>query len=119
MHRVALPCGIVGGVWGLLAPLLVLLPLSSRKVSLLEMGMAGLALPILSFIALMGVLGLLAIALSKRRPRIGKPLLWTGAAAMLAASLVSIFELGLFSLPASVLLLVAAIGLKGEIVRQV
>ncbi len=130
MRRVALPCGIVGGVWGLLAPILVLLPTGVRgtvppitggvveeeMVSMLEMGMAGQALPILSFIALMGVVGLLAIVLSKRRPSLGKYLLWTSAVAMLLVSLVSIFSLGLFFIPASVLLLVAAIGLKGEIV---
>ena len=119
MRRVVLACGIVGGVWGVLAPILVLVPMSTRMVSLLEMGMARLALPILSFIALMGMLGLLAIVLSQRRSRIGKPLLWTSAIAILLASIVSIFELGLFSLPASVLLLVAAIGLKGELKRGV
>jgi len=130
MHRVALPCGIVGGVWGILAPIVVLLPITVRvavspitggaeekeMVSMVEAGVAGDALPILSFIALMGILGLLAIVLSKRRPRIGKPFLWTSAVAMLAVSLLSIFSLGLFFLPASVLLLVAAFGLKGEVV---
>ncbi len=129
MRRVALPCGIAGGVWGVLAPVVVLLPIISRveerlvtekqgeveMVSMLEMGMAGQALPILSFVALMGVLGLLAIGLSKRRPRLGKPFLWTSAVAMLLVSLLGIFSLGLFFLPASVLLLVAVIGLKGEL----
>ena len=128
MRRVALPCGIAGGVWGLLAPVLVLLPIGEQvavppviggvgeeeMVSMVEAGVAGDALPILSFIALMGVLGLLAIVLSKRKPRLGKPFLWTSAVAMLAVSLVSIFSIGLFFLPASALLLVAAIGLKGE-----
>ena len=128
MRRVALPCGIAGGVWGLLAPVLVLLPIYTRHatppvtggvggkemVSMVEVGVAGDALPILSFIAMMGVLGLLAIVLSRRRPRLGKPFLWTSAVAMLAVSLLGIFSIGLFFLPASVLLLVAAIGLKGE-----
>jgi len=132
MRRVALPCGIAGGVWGVLAPVLVLLPIGVRgtvppdggtgekeMVSMLEMGMAGQALPILSFVALMGVLGLLAIGLSKRSPRLGKPFLWTSAVAMLLVSLLGIFSIGLLFLPASVLLLVAAWGLKGEIVRWV
>ena len=127
MRRVALPCGIAGGVWGLLAPILVLLPVTvqatppvtggvveEEMVSMVEAGTAGDALPVLSFIALMGLLGLLAIVLSKRSPRLGKPFLWTSAVAMLAASLLGIFSIGLFFLPASVLLLVAAIGLKGE-----
>ncbi len=128
MRRVALPCGIAGGVWGLLAPVLVLLPVvtvgvtppfpggvgEEKMVSMVEAGTAGDTLPVLSFISLMGVLGLLAIVLSQRRPRLGGPFLWTSAIAMLAVSLVSIFSLGLLFLPASVLLLVAAIGLKGE-----
>ena len=126
MRRVALPCGIVGGVWGLLAPILVLLPITARAavspitggvgdremVSMVEAGTALDALPFLGFISLMGVLGLLAIVLRKRRPRIGKPFLWTSAVAMLLVSLLGIFSLGLFFLPASVLLLVATFGLK-------
>ena len=132
MRRVALPCGIAGGVWGLLAPVLVLLPIGEQvavppviggvgeeeMVSMVEAGVAGDALPILSFISLMGVLGLLAIVLSKRRPRLGKLFLWTSAVAMLVVSLLGIFSIGLFFLPASALLVVAAIGLKGELVRQ-
>jgi len=125
MRRVALPCGITGGVWGILAPIVVLLPIGMRgtappnggageeeMVSLLEIGAALDALPILSFISLMGVLGILAMVLSKKRSSLGKPFLWTSAIAMLLVSLVSIFSVGLFFLPASVLLLVAATGLK-------
>ena len=128
MGRAALPCGIAGGVWGLLAPALVLLPIGVRvavppvtggvgegeMVSMVEAGTAGDALPLLGFISLMGVLGLLAILLSKRRSRLGKSFLWTSAVAMLLVSLLSIFSIGLFFLPTSALLLVAAIGLKGE-----
>ena len=130
MPRVALPCGIAGGVWSVLAPILVLLPISGRSavlpiaggvveeemVSMLEVGAALDALPFLGFISLMGVLGLLAIVLSKRSPRMGKPFLWTSAVAILLVSLFGIFSVGLFFLLASLLLLVAAIGLKGEIV---
>ena len=129
MRRVAFPCGIAGGVWGLLAPVLALLPIGVRStvppnggageeemVSLLEIGAALDALPFLGFISLMGVLGLLAIVLSKRRPRIGKPFLWTSAVVMLLVSLLGIFSVGLFFLPSSLLLLVAAISLKGEVV---
>ena len=128
MRKVAVPCGIAGGVWGLLAPLLVLLSIYTRgavppvtggvgeqeMVSMVEAGTAGDALPILSFISLMGILGLLAIMLSKRKPRLGKPFLWTSAVAMLAVSILSIFSIGLLFLPASALLLVAAFGLNGE-----
>jgi hypothetical protein len=133
MSRIALPCGIVGGVWGILAPVLVLLPVVAwsatpsvggakpepEMVSMVEAGTAGDALPFLSFISLMGVLGLLAIVLRKSKPRLGNLLLWTSAIAMLGVSLVSLFSLGLLFLPASVLLLVAVIGLKGEFAVQV
>jgi len=127
MRKVAVPCGIVGGVWGFLAPLLVFLPIykvgvtppfpggvgEERMASMVEAGVAGDALPVLSFISLLGILGLLAIVLSKRKPRLGKPFLWTSAVAMLVFSILAIFSIGLLFLPASALLLVAAIGLKG------
>ena len=127
MRKVAVPCGIVGGVWALLAPLLVFLPIckvgvtppfpggvgGEEMVSMVEAGTAVDALPVLSFISLLGILGLLAIVLSRSKPRLGKPFLWTSAVAMLVVSLLSIFSIGLLFLPASALLLVAAIGLRG------
>ncbi len=133
IRRIALPCGVVGGIWGLLAPILVLLPVTARRatppftgeqgesemVSMVEAGVAGDALPILSFIALMGVLGLLAIVLSKRRLHQGRIFVWVSALAMLVVSLVSIFSIGLVFVPASILLMLAAIGLKGsEITKE-
>ena len=132
IHKIARPCGIAGGIWGLLAPLLVFAPLTSCKgatppitgeqvgreietemVSWYEMGMAGEVLPILSFIALIGLLGLLAIVLYKSRPLLARIFMWISASAMLVFSLISIFSLGLFFLPVSILLIMAAIGLKG------
>ena len=126
IRRIALPCGVVGGIWGLLAPILVLLPITARgvtppftgeqgeseMVSMVEAGVAGDALPLLSFIALMGVLGILAIVLSKRRFHLGRIFVWVSALAMLVVSLVSIFSLGLFFIPASILLMLAALGLR-------
>ena len=126
--KVAVPCGIAGGVWGLLAPLLVFLPVykmgaappvtggvgEEEMVSMVEAGVAGDALPVLSFISLMGILGLLAIALRKKKPRLGRVFIWASAVAMLAVSILSIFSIGLLFLPASALLLVAAFGLEGE-----
>jgi hypothetical protein len=82
---------------------------------MVEAGVAGSALPILSFIALMGLLGLLAMVLiSKQRLKLGRVLVWVSASAMLVVSLVSIFSLGLFFLPPSILLILAAIGLRGS-----
>jgi hypothetical protein len=124
MRKAALICGIAGGFWGLLAPVLVLIPIASQavsggvgqetRVSMLEAGVAGSALPVLSFISMMGLLGLLAILLLRRRPGLGRPFLWVSAGAMLAISALSIFSIGLFFLPAVVLLLVGAIWLKGS-----
>ena len=87
--------------------------METKMVSWYEMGMAGEVLPILSFIALIGLLGLLAIVLHKRRPQPGRIFMWVSASVMLAFSLFSIFSIGLFFLPASLLLIIAAIGLKG------
>ena len=131
IHKIARPCGIAGGIWGLLAPLLIFAPLTcksatppitggqagkemeTKRVSWYERGMAGEVRPILSFIALIGLLGLLAIVLHKRRPQPGRIFMWVSASVMLAFSLFSIFSIGLFFLPASLLLIIAAIGLKG------
>ena len=113
MRRVALPCGIVGGVWGILAPVVVpviVLLMAKEKVSSL-MGIPSVVLLWLSFVVLMGVLGLLALVLIKRNYKLGEPLLWVSAVAILLTSLIDT-AIGLFFLPASILLLVAAIGLK-------
>ncbi len=113
MHRVALPCGVLGGAWGILAPIVfpvVVLLMDGEEVSSL-LGIPGAVLRWLGFIVLMGVLGILAIVLNKRSHKLGKPLLWTSAVAILLVSFVDI-AIGLFFLPASVLLLAAAVGLK-------
>jgi len=139
LNRITKPCGIVGGIWGLLAPILVLLSVASRgitppitvvpghevsvlrrpvlslskdMVSMVEAGTAGDALPILSTIAMMGLLGLLAILVIRKHPHLEVAFLWVSALGMLIASLLSIFSLGLYFLPASVLLLLAAIGME-------
>jgi len=139
MNRIAKPCGIAGGVWGLLAPVLVLLPVTSQgitppvtvppghdvsvlrrpvlgwgkeMVSMVEAGVASDALPVLSAIAVMGLLGLLSVLVVKRHPHLKVALLWVSALVMLIASLLSIFSVGLYFLPASVLLLLAAIGMR-------
>jgi hypothetical protein len=127
MRKVAVPCGIVGGVWGFMAPLVVFMPIykvgvtppfpggvgEERMVSMVAAGVAVDALPVLSFISLMGILGLLAIVLRKKKLRLGRIFIWISAVAMLLVSLLAIFSIGLLFLPASALLLVAAIGLRG------
>ena len=103
----------MGGIWGVLAPLVVLVPI--RGHPLLEMGgIAGEVLPWLGLIALTGALGLTGLRLHTRSHKLGKPFVWMSAAAMLLVSLLLFFTIGLFFLPASLLLIVAAIGLKGS-----
>jgi hypothetical protein len=126
MRKVAVPCGIIGGVWGFMAPLVVFMPIYKVGVtppflggvveemkSMVAAGVAVDALPVLSFISLMGILGLLAIVLRKKKLRLGRIFIWISAVAMLLVSLLAIFSIGLLFLPASALLLVAAIGLRG------
>lgn len=118
MRRVVLSCGILGGVLGVLAPIVVpvvILLVDEEELSLLK-GIPGAFLLWLSFIALLGALGILAIILNERGNKLGKPLLWASAVAILLVSFVDI-AIGLFFLPASVLLLVAAFGLKKEEIR--
>ena len=33
IHKIAKPCGIAGGIWGLLAPTVVLLPITERGIT--------------------------------------------------------------------------------------
>ncbi|MBI2859915.1 MAG: hypothetical protein HYX91_00220 [Chloroflexi bacterium] len=121
MRRLTLLCGTIGGVWALLAPALVLLPVIGRAtgipgegtgkketVSMIEAGMAGDALPWLAFISLMGVLGLLSLALYQGRPRLSRTFAWGSALFLLAVSGLSFASIGMFFMPAAVLLLIAA-----------
>jgi len=126
LKRTAKPCGIVGGVWGLLAPIMVLLPITGRSatppvtggsvktemVSMVEAGTAGDSLTVLSALAVMGLFGLLTILVIRRHPHLKVAFLWVSALVMLILSLLSIFSVGLYFLPASVLLLLAAIGMR-------
>jgi len=107
LNRIAKPCGIVGGVWGILAPILMLF--SSPPWAFVRIWWY---LPILSFVILMGVLALVAIVLSKRRLHLGRIFIWVSALAVLVVSFLGLFTWGLFFLPASILLILAAIGIR-------
>jgi hypothetical protein len=70
MRRVALPCGTVGGVWGVLAPIafpVAVLLIAEEEVSSLS-GMPWTVRLWLGFIILMGGLGLLATVLEYKEP---------------------------------------------------
>ncbi len=113
IRKVALPCGIAGGSWGILAPIvfpITVLLIDKEELSSL-MGIPGGVLLWLGFVSLMGVLGLLSVVLSKRNYKLRKRLLWVSVIAILLASLIDI-AIGLFFLPASILLILAAIGMR-------
>lgn len=115
LRRVALPCGVAGGTWGVLAPIVfpvTVLLVGEEEISSLS-GMAVAVRLWLSFVSLMGALAILAVIWIRRNNKLGKPLLWTCAIAILLASFVDI-AIGLFFLPAAVLLAVAAFGLFRE-----
>ncbi len=118
LRRVALPCGVAGGTWGVLAPIVfpvTVLLMGEEEISSLS-GMAVAVRLWLSFVSLMGALGILAVIWIMRNHKLrklGRPLLWTSAIAILLASFVDI-AIGLFFLPAAVLLAVAAFGLFRE-----
>ncbi len=109
LNRIALPCGIVGGIWGLLAPILVAFLSPAWAFEKIWWYPA-----LLSFVALMGVLALVAIVLSKRSLHLGRIFIWVSALAVLVVSFLGLFTWGLFFLPASILLILAAIGVRGQ-----
>ena len=107
IRKIALPCGILGGIWGLLAPILVAFLSPAWAFEKIWWYPA-----LLSFVVLMGVLALVAIVLSKRRLHLGRIFIWVSALAVLVVSFLGLFTWGLFFLPASILLILAAIGVR-------
>ncbi len=107
--KIALPLGIAGGIWGLLAVVFM-----AFITPALIYEKTWWYLPLLSFTALMGVLALVALVLSKRRLHLGRILIWVSALAIIVVSFFGLFTWGVFFLSASILLILAAIGLRGE-----
>ncbi len=99
----------------MLAP--IVFPVTVRLVGEEEIsflsGVSGVIRLLLIFVALMGALGILVVIWIMRKNKLGKPLLRTSCPAILLAGFVDI-TIGLFFLPATVLLAVAALGLFRE-----
>ena len=128
LNRIAKPCGIIGGVWAVLLSILLSLIVPARTVTTTMIegqawgfttsvaeSMAWGILTIIIFMALMGLLGLTAVILSKRNPWLSRIFIWISALAILVISLVSTFSMvsvGLILLPAAILLILAAIGMR-------
>ena len=109
LRKIALPLVMVGGIWGLLAP--VVMAFVSPAWTFERVWWY---FPLLSFVSLMGVLAFVALVLNKRSPHLGKILIWISALAVLVVSFLGLFTWGLFFLPASILLILSAIGLRAE-----
>ena len=106
LNRIALPCGIAGGVWGLLAPIFMVFISPSWAF-----GKIWWYLPLLVFTSLMGILALVSLMLSRRRLNLGRMLIWVSTLAIIVISFLGLFTWGLFFLPASILLILSAIGM--------
>jgi len=103
MSKFALICGTVGGVWAILSGLGFLVYI------------IGTATPqpaivvVLAFIMLMGVLALIAIAQSTRRPRLASKLILSSFTGILIAAFLGIGVWDFIVLPATILLMPALI----------
>ncbi len=108
IRKIALPLGLAGGIWVLLAIVFIafISPAWAYEIWWYP--------PLLGFTALMGVLALVALVLSKRRLHLGRMLIWVSALAIIVVSFFGLFTWGVFFLSASILLILAAIGLRGE-----
>jgi len=126
IRKIAKPCGIVGGAGTVLLSLLVffLTPAytavtgGSRDetgqilTSVTEKSFISGNLPLLIFTgvtAVMGMLALVSILALKNKPRLRHALMWVCIAGIIVCGL---FSLGILLLPAAILLIMAAIGMK-------
>ena len=126
--RRARPLGILGGIWAVLFSVLVFVFTPVQGVvtvvvrgetggyvtSVTESFLMRDNLPILvltGFTTMMGMLGLVAMLSLKRRPQLRYALIWISGGAILIVSLLP----GLVLLfPAAALLILAAIGMRGD-----
>lgn len=127
MNRIARPCGIAGGVWGILLAIIlsVIAPIrmATNVITFTDPGqratetiesIAWGTVTIIVTMLLLGFLGLLSLMLSMRNPRLNRILKWVSSLGMLVLSLALLFVFlspsGLILLPAAILLILAAIG---------
>jgi Ca2+/Na+ antiporter len=127
LNRIAKPCGIAGGVWGVLFAVILSLLAPTRMVTS-EISMepdqyvtntiesiAWGTVAIIIIMLLLGILGLLGLILSRRITRTSRIFIWISSLGMLVLSLALMFVFispsGLILLPAAILLILAAIGM--------
>ena len=128
LSRTAKPCGIAGGVWSVLLAIFYSLLLPTHAVimttttgqsSIITTAVSEfwdwLTIALIIFMALMGLLGLLAMILAKRSYQLSRILIWISAIAMLVLSLgsaITMVSRGILLLPAAILLILAAISMS-------
>ena len=129
LNRIARPCGIAGGVWGILLAIIlsVIAPIrmvtnvitfpdpGQRATETIE-SIAWGTVTIIIVMLLLGILGLVGLILSQRNPRLNRIFKWVSSLGMLVLSLALMFIFlspsGLMLFPAAVLLILAAIGMR-------
>jgi glucan phosphoethanolaminetransferase (alkaline phosphatase superfamily) len=127
LSRIAKPCGIAGGVWGVLLAIIYSLFLPTHTVITTTItGQSSIITTtsseswdwlILAFIiltALMGILGLLAVIMRTKNLGLSRLFIWVSAIVMLVLSFggaITMVSVGIILLPAAILLILAAIGM--------
>ena len=126
IRKIAKPCGIVGGVGTMLLSLLVFLFTPAHTTvtaisrdetgqilsSVTEKSFASGNLLLLIFTgvtAVMGLLALVSVLALKNKNKLRNVLMWVSVAGIIICGL---FSLGLLLLPAAILLILAAVGMK-------
>jgi hypothetical protein len=128
LSRIAKPCGIAGGVWGvllaiilsLIAPIrmvtnVITFPDPGQRATETIESIAWGTVTVIVIMLLLGILGLLGLILSRRITRTSRIFIWISSLGMLVLSLALMFVFispsGLILLPAAILLILAAIGM--------
>jgi predicted CDP-diglyceride synthetase/phosphatidate cytidylyltransferase len=105
-RKIAVVCGVVGGVWAVATAVFV-------AFFLVPAGMAWWYYATLGFLALMGAVSVAAVTLRSKWSRSAKALIWIAALALMLTSLwVDKYVLGIIFTPAWVFLILSAIGLR-------
>lgn len=125
MKNVARICGIIGGVWVILLSLLMFLSTPTHTTvtaitrdetgqvltSMAEKSLVEGSLQLLIFSGVtlvMGVLAMVSVMGLKNRPGLRSILIWVSVAGIIVCGT---FSMGLFLVPADILLILAAIGI--------
>lgn len=128
LGKIAKACGIAGGLWGILMSLIWLFLWGARNPGTFssEMDSTGrmitrnyspgplnLDVYLLIFTGLMGLVGLLAVLVTKKNPKIGLISIWISALAILIVSMF-LLPLSIFFALSIILLVISAVGVQAK-----